>query len=426
MTDLLNVDQALERVLAQFSALPGEETDILASLGRVLAQDIQADADIPPFANSSMDGFAVIDADIADATKDHPVSLKLVMDIPAGSAPTHPLRPGEAARIMTGAPLPEGANAVVPVEDTDNQWTPGKDDSLPPAVTVYRSVEAGGYVRLPGEDMRAGQTVLPAGTLIRPPEIGVLASLGKARVSIVRQPRVAIVSTGDELVGIDEPLEPGKIRDSNSYGLAALVTSYGGIPIRIPVARDTLEDVRRRFREALDAKPDIILSSAGVSVGAFDVVRTVIDELGKVNFWKINLRPGKPLAFGQVGGVPFFGLPGNPVSAMVTFDVFVRPALLRLGRRPDPAQVISAAVAEAIRSDGRRSYLRVKLTRENGQFVARTTGTQSSGALLSMVLADGLLIVPEDRTHVAAGEHLPVRVLRDEVLSVTEVSDDKH
>jgi molybdopterin molybdotransferase len=425
VTDLLNVDQALERVLAQFSALPGEEVDLFSALGRVLAEPIHADTDIPPFANSSMDGFAVIAADITDATKDRPVTLKLVMDIPAGSVPARRLNPGEAARIMTGAPLPEGADAVVPVEDTDNQWTPGKDDSLPPAVTVYRGVERGGYVRLPGEDMRAGQVVLTEGTILRPPEIGVLASLGKGRVPVVRQPRVAIVSTGDELIGIDEPLQPGKIRDSNSYGLAALVASYGGTPIPIPVARDTLEDVRRRFREALDAKPDIILSSAGVSVGAFDVVRTVIDELGEVNFWKINLRPGKPLAFGQVGGVPFFGLPGNPVSAMVTFDVFVRPALLRLGRRPDPAQVIHAAVAEEIRSDGRRSYLRVKLVRENGQFVARTTGTQSSGVLLSMVLADGLLIVPEDRTHVAAGEYLPVRVLRDEVLTMIEESDDK-
>jgi molybdopterin molybdotransferase len=425
VTDLLNVDQALERVLARFAPLSGEAVDLLSAFGRVLAEDIHANADVPPFANSSMDGFAVLASDIASADKNHPVQLRLVMDIPAGSAPMRPLYAGEAARIMTGAPLPEGADAVVPVEDTDNQWTPGKDDSLPSAVTVYRSVEQGSYVRLPGEDVRAGQVVLEAGTLLRPAEIGVLASLGVARVPVVRQPRVAIVSTGDELVGIDEPLAPGKIRDSNSYGLAALVASYGGIPIRIPVARDTLKDVRDRFQEALTAKPDIILSSAGVSVGAFDVVRTVIEELGEVNFWRINLRPGKPLAFGHVGGIPFFGLPGNPVSAMVTFDVFVRPALLKLGCRPDPAQIISAAVAEDMHSDGRRSYLRVKLERENGQFVARTTGTQSSGALMSMVLADGLMIVPENRTHIAAGEHLPVRVLRDEVLSTTEVSDDK-
>jgi molybdopterin molybdotransferase len=203
-------------------------------------------------------------------------------------------------------------------------------------------------------------------------------------------------------------LSPDKIRDSNSYMLAALVATYGGIPIRIPPAHDTLEDVRRRFREALEQKPDIILSSAGVSVGAFDVVRTVIDELGKVNFWRINLRPGKPLAFGQVGGIPFFGLPGNPVSAMVTFDIFVRPAVLKLAGLP-----IQAAIAEDLHSDGRRSYLRVWLEQRDGQWLAHLTGTQSSGALTSMVLADGLLIVPENVTALPAGSLLPVRLLRD-------------
>jgi len=231
-------------------------------------------------------------------------------------------------------------------------------------------------------------------------------------VPVIRQPRVAIISTGDELVDIHEPLSPGKIRDSNSYMLAALVTTYGGTALRLPVARDTLDDVRRRFRDALDQRPDVILSSAGVSVGAFDVVRTILEELGQINFWRINLRPGKPLAFGHVQGVPFFGLPGNPVSAIVTFDVFVRPVLLRLGNRMDEGSTITVTTGQDIESDGRRSYLRVKLVSDNGQLIARLTGTQISSALISMVLADGLLIVPEGVTHVPAGTPMPVRLLR--------------
>ncbi|MBZ0284891.1 MAG: molybdopterin molybdotransferase MoeA [Anaerolineae bacterium] len=413
MTDLLNVDQALEQVLAHITLLPAEKVSLFESLNRTLAEDVTADSDIPPFPNSSMDGFAVHAADTTLAAQDTPQQLTVSMDIPAGAAPQRTLERGEAARIMTGAQMPDGADAVIPVENTDAQWKPGGEINLPAPVKIYRSVKSGDYVRSAGEDIHAGQIVLTAGTNIRAQEIGVLASIGCATVPITRQPRVAILSSGDELVDVDQPLAPGKIHDSNSYMLAALVATYGGIPIRIPAARDTLEDVRRRFREALDLQPDIILSSAGVSVGAFDVVRAVIDELGQVNFWRINLRPGKPLAFGSLGGKPFFGLPGNPVSAMVTFDVFVRPALLKLRGSVDHTPTIQAVLTEDLRSDGRRSYLRVKLARENGNWVARMTGTQSSGALTSMVLADGLLIVPEDVLHVQAGQKLPVRLLRN-------------
>jgi molybdopterin molybdotransferase len=254
--------------------------------------------------------------------------------------------------------------------------------------------------------------VLAAGAMLRAQEIGVLASLGCVFVPVRRQPRVAFLSTGDELVDIEAPLPPGKIRDSNGCTLTALVATHGGVPLRIPIARDSLEDVRRRFREALEQQPDLIISSAGVSVGAFDVVRTVLEEMGKVEFWRINLRPGKPLAFGHLQGIPFFGLPGNPVSAMVTFDIFVRPALYRLGNRPDQTPTVNVITGEDIRSDGRRSYLRVKLADENGQLTARLTGSQSSGVLTSMVEADGLLIVPENMTLVPAGTSLPVRLLR--------------
>ncbi len=413
MADLLSVDAALERILAKVSPLPAEPVDIAQVLGRVLAQDIRAEISLPPFANSSMDGYAVRAEDVLSASKNAPVRLKVVMDIPAGTAPNQELGAMQAARIMTGAPLPEGATAVVRVEDTDSQWRAADDAPLPESVTILAPAKPGANVRPVGEDIQAGQIILKAGTTLRPQDIGVLAALGMARVPVYRQACVAILSTGDELVEVDEPLAPGKIRNSNSYTLAGLVAAYGGIPFRLPTAHDTLEAVRRLFQDALAQQPDIVMSSAGVSVGTFDVVRAVLEELGEVNFWRVNLRPGKPLAFGQLQGVPFFGLPGNPVSAMVTFEVFVRPVLLKLTGRADTVMMSTAIVAEDIQSDGRRSYLRVKLAREDGRLIAYLTGTQSSGALMSMVLADGLLIVPENVTHVPAGESLQVRLLRD-------------
>ncbi|MEM6529809.1 MAG: molybdopterin molybdotransferase MoeA, partial [Chloroflexota bacterium] len=247
---------------------------------------------------------------------------------------------------------------------------------------------------------------------LRPQDIGMLVSLGIGEVSVYRQPSVAIISTGDELVAVGEPLSPGKIHDSNGYMIAGLVEANGGSAIRLPAAKDTLDDVRTLFQNVLSRNPDMIVSTAGVSVGQYDVVRTVLDELGEIGFWRVNVRPGKPLAFGNIQGKPFFGLPGNPVSAMVTFDIFVRPALLKLGRLPDDTEVQMAVTGENIESDGRRTYVRVRLERKDNELVATTTGTQSSGALMSMVLADGLLIVPEGEKHVPAGTLLPVRLLR--------------
>ena len=412
MADLFSVEDALNHILSKIHPLPAEAIPLTQGLGRVLADEVVSDINLPPFANSSMDGFAVRAADVQAASDAAPARLRVVMDIPAGAVPQAAIQPGEAARIMTGAPVPAGADAVVPVEDTDSGWQAGTDIALQESVGIRRATQPGANIRPAGEDVAVGQVVLQAGTVLRPQDLGILAALGRAQPDVVQQPRVAIVSTGDELVDVSEPLAPGKIRDVNSHTIAGLVTHYGGIPLRQPTARDTLEAVRAMFRAALDQQPDMIISTAGVSVGTYDVVRTVLDELGEVQFWRVNVRPGKPLAFGQVEGVPFFGLPGNPVSAMVTFDVFVRPALLRMQRRTDEAETITAITGEALRSDGRRSYLRVRLTRQNGQIIAQTTGTQSSGALMSMVLADGLLIIPEDVTDVPAGTALPVRLLR--------------
>jgi molybdopterin molybdotransferase len=410
----MNVDAAVAHMLADFARLPAESIPLIETLGRTLAHDIRADISLPPFANSSMDGYAIRAADAAASD----ARLRVTMDIPAGaSIPERALQPGEAARIMTGAPIPPGADAVVPMEVTDQPWDAGEILPLPESVTIRRAFQTGNNVRPVGEDIAAGDVVLHAGALIRPAEMGMLAALGMSSVAVVRRPRVGIISTGDELADVDEPLSAGKIRDSNSYTLAGLVTSYGGEPIRTPIARDTLDEVRARFHAVLDAGADVVLSSAGVSVGAFDVVKVVLSELGEVGFWRVNLRPGKPLAYGKLrverGAVPFFGLPGNPVSAMVTFDVFVRPALLKLTGRPDAVPTIRAVTTEALRSDGRRSYLRVIIVkREESRVFVSTTGTQSSGALSSMVRADGLMIVPEGMTDIPAGTELPVRLLR--------------
>jgi molybdopterin molybdotransferase len=420
MPDLLRVEQALDHILAQAAPLPAESIPLAQGLGRVLAQDITADTSLPPFASSSMDGYAVRAADVAAV----PARLRVVMDILAGTAPGGSIGPGEAARIMTGAPLPPGADAVVPVEDTDTGWTQASAAPLPPDVGIARSVPPGASVRQPGEDVRVGQVVLRGGHRLRPQDLGMLAALGWAQVPAVRRPRVAVVSTGDELLPVDAPLRPGAIRDSNSYMVAALVESWGGEALRLPVARDTLESVRAVFAQALDAQPDVIISTAGVSVGAADVVRAVLEELGEVSLWRVNLRPGKPLAFGHLRGVPFFGLPGNPVSAAVTFEVFVRPFLLAQQCRADTAVTATAITAEDLHSDGRRSYLRVTLTRDGSQLVARTTGTQSSGALMSLLLADGLLIVPEDVTFVPAGSVLDVRLFSSiETLPLNELGN---
>jgi molybdopterin molybdotransferase len=322
------------------------------------------------------------------------------------------LRKGQAARIMTGAPVPEGTTAIVPVEDTDALWVTSIDLVLPCPVGVMRAVPFGSYIRSVGEDIRAGDLVLEAGTIIRPQELGVLAALGHAMVLVVKRPRVAVLSNGNELVRVEQELTPGKIRDVNSYTLAGLIEQHGGEPMILPIADDSADGVRQLFEVALKTQPTMIISSAGVSVGAADLIRNVLEELGDVAFWRINLRPGKPLAFGYLQDVPFFGLPGNPVSVMVTFDVLVRPALLKLAGRPDNRPLVNAVAGEELSSDGRRSYLRVRLNYEGDQLVATTTGTQSSGALMSMVLADGLMIVPEGVTQIRQGEAYQVRLLR--------------
>lgn len=405
---LISVEEATRRITSGLQRLPAEPVALLDALGRVLAEDVLASRAIPAYPTSTMDGYAVRAADVTHV----PMSLRVTADIPAGVMPGKELGPGEAARIMTGAILPAGADAVVPVEDTNAQWAAGEGVALGAEVTILRAPRPGDSIRQAGSDLMPGQQVLAAGAILRPPDIGVLAALGDATASVVQRPVVAILSTGDELAEPGQRLAPGQIYDANAYALTTLVRSWGAVAVRVPAALDTLASVRAAFQTALAHSPDLILSSAGVSVGAYDVVRSVIEELGAVEFWRVNLRPGKPLAFGRIGGVPLIGLPGNPVSALVTAELFARPALAALGGWPASVETIRAAAGETLRSDGRRSYLRVILRRDGGGWMAVTTGTQSSSALLSLVLADGLLIIPEGVTEIAPGTLCTVQLLR--------------
>ncbi|MGB8982999.1 MAG: gephyrin-like molybdotransferase Glp [Anaerolineales bacterium] len=403
---LLSVDQARQRILSHFQPVTTETLPLTGCSNRVLAQDIRAANDLPPFDNSSMDGFAVRATDVKEAAADSPRSLRVIADIPAGSHPTVSLGAGEAARIMTGAPTPTGADTVIPVEDTDfNNRDAGTP--APGKVKILKPAEPGANIRPRGMDIRAGNIVLQKGRTLRPQDLGLLAMLGFGQVSVHRKPRVALFSSGDELLDVDAQLEQGKIRDSNSYTLAALIEEAGAEVIRLGVAKDSEEAVKSLLEKAVQLNVDLILSSAGVSVGAFDFVKQVIESDGRVDFWRVNMRPGKPVAFGEYGRLPFIGLPGNPVSAFVGFEVFVRAALQRLRGSSDGVRpTVRVRCEEQIDSDGRESYLRAQIREENGTFLARLTGHQGSGNLHSLVQANALLIIPAGVKCVPAGEEL--------------------
>ena len=413
MCALLNVDKAIDQILEQITPLGTTDVPFRESLGRILAQDIASPIDVPGFAQSAMDGYAVRAEDVISASTGAPVMLRVVDDIPAGTTSQHRLQTGEAARIMTGAPLPAGADAVVPVEQTDQTWHQQGDDVLSDTVGVTEPVAADAYVRPPGENFRQGQRVITAGQEIRPAEIGIFAALGIVDVPVRRQPHGVVLSTGDELVEPDQPLTPGHIRDVNRYTIEAMLRHDGAVPHLLPCAADSVDAVRAMFQDAIARQPDMIISSAGVSVGTMDYVRTVVEELGSVGFWKINLRPGKPLAFGQVSGIPFFGLPGNPVSAMITYDVIVRPAVMKMNGRHDTSTYIQARLTHDLTSDGRRSYIRVTIAHTDDGWTATPLENQSSGAFLSMSLADGLLILPEGTHQASAGDTFQVRMMRE-------------
>lgn len=421
---LITVEAALELILQQIAPVDTEVMPLTQSFNRVLAESIRSEINVPPFANSAMDGYAVIAADTQGSSRQTPVYLKVVDYIPAGATPTTALRPQTAARIMTGAPIPPGANAVVRFEETSEHITP-TEKLAEDEILIYHTVAEGDNVRPVGEDIQAGQVILEAGRRLRPQDIGVLAAIGQAQVKVYRRPRVAILATGDELVGIDEPIEPGKIRNSNEYTQAALVEKYGGQAVMLGIARDTVADLTAKIRAGLARQVDLFLTSAGVSVGDFDMVKNVLAAEGQVQFWQVAIKPGKPLAFGTLGKsanqptgrrVPLIGLPGNPVASMVAFEVFARPAILKLGgQRTWDKPAVRAALDEEVFNSGRRHYMRAFIYAGPDGYRVTTRGSgvqvQGSGILTSLVWANGLVIVPENVTHLAANTPVEVWIL---------------
>jgi molybdopterin molybdotransferase len=415
LADLLSVHDAQERIVAAFQTLPSLTISLRESCQRVLAQDITADTDLPPFDNSSMDGFAVRSADLSQASAANPITLSVEEDIPAGTSPHAVLQPGQAARIMTGAPLPGGSDAIVPLEDTDHA-SAVNPIGFPFPVKIFGPVKPGTFIRPRGQDIQRGQVVLQSGRLIGPADVGLLASLGISQMPVYRKPKIALLSTGDELISPDQPLTPGKIRDSNSYAIAALVEQHGGEVLAFGTAPDQPEIIRQRLQGAVDQGADLILTTAGVSVGAFDYVRPVIQEKGSLTFWRVDMRPGKPLAFGSYQGIPLMGLPGNPVSAYVGFLVFVLPAIHKMaGNLHGPHQVIKATLTHPIESDGRESYLRAVLKVEAGRITATLTGHQGSGNMYSLVQANALLIVPSGVKSLPVGAEVSSWLLTSEL-----------
>ena len=399
--DVLSVEDVLAHILATVRVLGPERVPLLEALGRVLAEEIAADRDIPPADNSAMDGFAVRGKDLAKGAWPR---LRVVGEAPAGRISSIVVGAGQAVRIMTGAPVPAGADTVVRFEDTrtEGSW-----------LEIIKPPRIGANVRSAGEDVRAGQVVLCPGKVLRPQEIGMLSALGQLEVDVVRRPYVAILPTGDEVVPPDQVPGPGQIRDANSYTVAAQVKRYGGVPIVLEVMRDEDALVRRGVREALRLGVDLIITSGGVSVGDFDLVKQILASEGEMHFWSLNMKPGRPMAFGVVGDVPLLGLPGNPVAAMISTELLGRPALLKMQGFSDWSRpTFEARLGSAIeRKDGRRHYLRVRLRDSELGLEAELTGDQGSGILNSLVEADGLAIVGEDRRHLPAGSTVPIILL---------------
>lgn len=405
MEQLTSLTVAQQTVLDAAHPLGCEKIGLLDSLGRVLGEDILAPRSNPPWDNSAMDGFAVRWADIK---QDYAITripeLNIVEDVAAGAVATKTVGSGEAIRIMTGAPMPAGADTVVRVEYTE------------PSGTKVRIMKAeagqGSNIRPKGEDVTEGECIIPKGTQLRSGEIGMLAILAKSFVLVSQRPRVAILSTGDELADLDESFDEHKIINSNSYGIAAAVQESGGVPVLLGIAKDDPDSLKDKIRQGLTC--DILVLSGGVSMGDYDFTKPVFAELGAdMNFWKLAIRPGQPVAFGKIQGKLAFGLPGNPVSSMVTFDQLVRPAMLKMGgHRKWERPVVKALFQESFsKHTDRRHFLRGILQHENGVLTVRTTGGQGSGILTSMVKANGFIDVPEEVESLKPGDSVNVQLL---------------
>lgn len=402
---MIPVKEALNQILESIPVLSLEKVGILDALGRVVGEDIIAHRSIPPKDNSAMDGYALHWDDTIGTMLDHPVSLDVIEDIPAGKIPERAVGRGRASRIMTGAPIPEGADAIVKVEDT-------RADGH--KVSIFSEAYAGQDIRKAGEDVRQGEIVITSGSIIRPAEVGMLASLGRSIVSVHQRPIVAIIATGDELVDIDGIPSPWQIISSNSYATAAQVREAGGIPMLVGIAKDTRDDLVKKF--SLAERADIVITSGGVSMGDYDLVKVVMNEVGNaMRFWQVAMRPGKPLAYGNIKGIPLFGLPGNPVSSMISFEQFVRPTILKMsGHMKIFRKAIRARIMEDYdKKPGLVNFVRGRVSGSDGNWQVTTTGEQGSGILKSMVKANGLIVLPEEISSVKAGDVVAVQLLED-------------
>lgn len=411
---MISVTCAREIILK--NTLPLKYTEILkidSTSGRVSAADIRARENIPPFNNSAMDGFAIIAKDSSGASRENPKILEVIADLPAGYSTKKSVGNRQAIRIMTGAVLPEGADSVMMVEDTELVRSPQRTAHREKEfVKVFKQTKKGENVRYAGEDVRKGEVVIKKGDILKSGCIGMLASLGVSRIKVFRKPKAAILATGDELVEINQKLSAGKIRNSNAYSLYAQVLNAGAVPVLLGIARDRKDDLERKIRKGLSA--DMLLISGGISVGDYDFVKDVLRNLGtEIKFWRVAMKPGKPLAFGIIKKMPVFGLPGNPVSSMISFEQFVRPALLKqAGAKEIFRLCLPAIFKENFRKKkGLRYFLRVALENKNGRLFASLTGPQGSGILKSMVLANGIMELPEEAAGIRKGESAQVTYL---------------
>jgi molybdopterin molybdotransferase len=400
---MITLEKALEIILKEARVLPPERVELLSSLGRVLAENVYSDLDIPNFNRAAMDGYSVIARDATSASLDRPVTLEVVDEAPAGFELKSDIKTGQAIGIMTGASMPKGANAVVMMEDTEIKGN---------EVRIFRSVKEGENVSFSGEDVRKGEMILSRGTLIRPQEVGMLASLGKTEVYVVRRPKVAIISTGSELLEPGESLKKGKIYDSNSFALFSQVISCGGEPKRIGIAPDNKGKLFFRVKEGLSS--DILILSGGVSMSKYDLVKEVLEEAGvKMLFWKVAVKPGKPTFFGIKDHTLIFGLPGYPVSSMINFENLVKPAIFSmLGRKDYKRLKIKATLKGKIKNtSGRKNFIRVRLIEENGKYWAIPAPSQKSGVLKSMTWANGVVVLPKEVEVIENGKEVVVEVL---------------
>ncbi|MDA8217022.1 MAG: molybdopterin molybdotransferase MoeA [Dehalococcoidales bacterium] len=403
---MLSVEEALVRVLADLAPLPREDRDLLAALGQVLVADVVAGIDLPPYDHSTMDGYAVRAADTRNAGEANPVTLRVLATAPAGHTTAESVTAGTAIRIMTGAPLPSSADAVVPLEHTTAEVTNGGR-----TVGIRQPVGPRANVRRAGQDTRTGDVVLRQGTVVGPAAVAMAASLGHRTLPVHRRPRVAILATGDELVAPGEPLGPGQIYSGNAYYLAAQVLRRGGVPQLLGIAKDQAADLRAKIREASGA--DLLITSGGVAGGDFDLVKDVLAAEGEIAFREVAMWPGKRLVFGRIGSLPHLGLPGGPGAAATSFEVFAVPAIARmLGLRNWQRPTVEATILDAAKNrGGLRTFLAVSVERRDGGYVARLSGTRRPGSLPWLTPANGLAVIPEDVPQVEPGDRVQVMLL---------------